>query len=140
MKKVLLTLLGVIVALGLLAGAGFAGFRIGLQQGVAASGNAPSVRVQPFNRDEMPRFGPGMNNRGFNRMPYANHFFLMGRGGWLGLGVFSVLGFVWRLALLGLILWFIYWLFTKSGWRITRQVHTETAKSTPVESTEEKSE
>ena len=41
MKKILLTLLAVIVVVGALAGAGFVGYRIGYTNGATASGNVP---------------------------------------------------------------------------------------------------
>ena len=47
MKKVLLTLLALILVMGLLAGAGFAGYRVGYDQGSRVSGNdnlAPTTR------------------------------------------------------------------------------------------------
>jgi uncharacterized membrane protein len=111
MKKVLLTLLAVIVIIGALAGAGFAGYRIGYIQG--ASGNVAFTHMNPnlmpmqrFDRD----FGPGFNNY---RSP------MMGRGNF-GINFFSPFRILWNIAILALIIWFVYWLFTKSGWQITR--------------------
>lgn len=117
MKKVLLTLLAVIVIVGALAGVGFSGYRIGLAQGAGFSGASPSfgpfgymnpnlMPMHRFDRD----FGPG-----FGGHP------MMGRGGFSGSGFFSPLHFLWNIAVLALVGWFVYWLFTKSGWRITRQ-------------------
>jgi hypothetical protein len=117
MKKVLLTLLIVIVALGALAAAGIAGFRIGYMNGATPSGNAPSFdRPYQMNPNQMPmhRFD---NNFGPGSQPYGSA--MMRRGG--GFGLFSFFHFVWNIAMLGLIIWFVYWLFTKSGWRITRE-------------------
>jgi F0F1-type ATP synthase membrane subunit b/b' len=45
---------------------------------------------------------------------------MMSRGGF-GINFFSPFRFLWNIAVLALIIWFVYWLFTKSGWRITRQ-------------------
>ncbi len=60
MKKVLLTLLAAIVVLGALAGAGYAGYRIGFAQGAISSGNAPfigrSERMSPGYMPMMPNF------------------------------------------------------------------------------------
>lgn len=42
-----------------------------------------------------------------------------------GIRIFSPLRILWNLAILALIIWFVYWLFTKSGWRITRQMDKE---------------
>jgi hypothetical protein len=120
MKKVLLILFAVIVALGVLAGAGFVGYRIGYNQGTTASGNAlfdghptwmnPDL-MHRFDRD----FGPGLDTY---RHP------MMGRGD-IGFNIFSPLRFLWNIAVLALVVWFGYWLFTKSGWRITRQVREQ---------------
>lgn len=122
MKKVLLTLLAVIVIIGALAGVGFAGYRIGYNQSAASSGNAPffgpfgqmNPRLMPmhgFDRD----FGPGFN---------SYHSPMMGRSNF-GFSMFSPFRFLWNIAILGLVIWFVYWLFTKSGWRITRQTNKE---------------
>ncbi|HSO12864.1 MAG TPA: hypothetical protein VLT51_10860 [Anaerolineales bacterium] len=118
MKKFLLTLLTVIVIVGALAGAGFTGYRIGYNQAATSSDNVPFFgpfgRVHPnlmplhgFGRD----FGPGFNSY---RSP------MMGRGGF-GISVFSPFHFLWNAVVLALVIWFVYWLFTKSGWHITRQ-------------------
>jgi len=118
MKKVLLTLLAVIVIVGALAGVGFAGYRIGYNQGATSSGNTQfsglfghmNPNLMPmygFDRD----FGPGIN---------SYHSPMMSRGGF-GINFFSPFRFLWNIAVLALIIWFVYWLFTKSGWRITRQ-------------------
>lgn len=116
MKKALLTLLAVIVTLGVLAGAGFVGYRIGYNQGAAAFGNilfdghptwmTPDL-MHRFDRD----LGPSLD---LFRHP------MMGRGD-IGFNIFYPLRFLWNIAVLALVVWFGYWLFTKSGLRITRQ-------------------
>lgn len=120
MKKVLLTLLAVIVALGVLAGAGFVGYRIGYNQGATASGNAlfdghPTWMSPDFMHNLDRNFGPGLDTY---RHP------MMGRGDF-GFSIFYPLRFLWNIAVLALVVWFGYWLFTKSGWRITRQVREQ---------------
>ena len=120
MKKVLLTLLAVVVVLGVLAGAGFAGYRIGYTQGVASDGNAPLfMRPDRINPNTMPGFhrDPGLWNQ-----PYYSP--MMGHGDF-GFNIFYPLRFLWNIAVLALVIWFVYWLFTKSGWRITRQADKE---------------
>jgi hypothetical protein len=114
MKKVLLTILAVLVANGVLAGAGFAGYRIGYFQGiqVTSDGTAPS-----FGRDRMPQFHPGLYDRGFDRGIAPSHFFIMQRG--RGFGFFSPFQFLWRIALLGLVVWLGYMLFRRSGWQLS---------------------
>ena len=115
MKKVVLGLLAVIVVLGLFAAAGFAGYRFGYAQGVqtTANGNAARPGLRPFD-DFGPR-GMPMHRFGFERG--------IGRGGFpmMGFGFFSPLLFLGRLVVLALVIWFIYWLFSRSGWRLTRQ-------------------
>jgi len=116
MKKVLLTLLAVIVILGALAGAGFVGYRIGYSRAAIASGN-----TQFFSRSDRvnPHLMPGFNgDYDFHMQPYR--YPMMGRGV-VGFNGFSLIRILWNIAILALIVWFVYWLFNKSGWRITRQ-------------------
>jgi hypothetical protein len=118
MKKVLLTLLAVIVILGALGGVGFAGYRIGYMQGASASGKLPAVGFYHMNPDQMPMHRFNNNEFGGWNQQYRSP--MMGRGGGFGMGFFSPLHFLWNIVVLGLVIWFVYWLFTKSGWRITR--------------------
>ncbi|MGE5774827.1 MAG: hypothetical protein ACM33V_01330 [Chloroflexota bacterium] len=118
MKKVILGLLAVLVVLGLFATAGFAGYHFGYAQGAqtAANGKATSPEFRPFEGTgprgmPMHRFG---SERGLQRGWGPGGFRMMGFG-------FFPLMFLGRLVILGLIIWFIYWLFTRSGWRLTRQ-------------------
>src|SRR6187431_152355 len=83
MKKVLLTLLAMTLVIGVLAGAGFAGYRVGYDQGARASGNdnTPSMgRPENPGRDRMPMFNFGRDpNRGFphgdfRMMPHSRGF------------------------------------------------------------------
>lgn len=127
MKKLILGILGALLVIGLFAGAGFTGYRIGLHQGaqLSADGNIP--RLDRFDRDGMPRFAPGFDRRFTPRM-----FVMMHPA--RDFGFFSLLFFVARLALIALLIWFVFWLFTRSGWRLslTRQSTT----SNPVEKSE----
>lgn len=129
MKKVLLTLLAVIVVLGALAGAGYAGYRIGYNQGATNSGNIPFFgRAERMNPNFMPRFN---HNFGYRVQPYRSP--MMGRGDF-GFNFFSPFRLLWNIAILALVIWFAYWLFTKSGWRITRQM--DRAQEPPAAKTE----
>lgn len=120
MKKVLLTILAVIVVLGALAGIGFAGYRIGYVQGAVADGNAPLfMRPERMNPNNMPGL---RRDFGYWNQPY--HSPMMGRGNF-GFSIFTPLRFLRNIAVLALVIWFVYWLFTKSGWRITRQAAKE---------------
>jgi hypothetical protein len=108
MKKVLLTILIVIVTLGVLAGVGVAGFRIGYVKGAADSEKTPvMMRFNRIGPDQMPmhRF-----DNDFGPFDQPNHFLMM-RGGF-GFGFFPIFRFVWNLAVLGLIVWFFYWRIT----------------------------
>ena len=118
MKKVLLTLLAMTLVIGVLAGAGFAGYRVGYDQGARASGNdnTPSMgRPENPGRDRMPMFNFGRDsNRGFPHgdfriMPHSR-----------GFGVFSPLMFLAHIAIWVLVIGLVYLLFTRSGWRLSR--------------------
>ena len=119
MKKVLLTLLVTILVLGLFAAAGYTGYRFGYAQGVQATANGDVLRpgLRPFD-DFGPR-GMPMHNFGFGRG--FNRGFGPGGFPMMGFGFFSPLMLLGRIAVLALIVWFVYWLFTRSGWRLTRQ-------------------
>ena len=123
MKRFLLLRLVIFVIAVALAGAGFAGYRIGYQRGTLAASNG-NVTIAPFARgndfhwermpmDELhrgldrnfrsgPRFGPG----GFG-MRFHDR----------GFGFFSPFRFLVQVAILGLIVWLVYKLLT--GWRLS---------------------
>ena len=139
MKKVLLTLLTVVVVLGLFAAAGYAGYRFGYMRGAQITakagtpGNAPNPQVRPFGNSDrrgMPfrNFGNDFG-RGLPRGFGMRGFPMMG----MGFGLFGLFGFLVRIAVFGLILWLIYWLFTRSGWRLTRTAPV-TQPSAPISS------
>jgi len=119
MKKVLLTVLALIVVLGLFAAAGFTGYRVGYARGLqgTANGDAPRPELRRFD-DSGPREMP-MHNFGFER-GFQRGF---GRGDFpmMGFGFFSPFTFIGRIAVLALVIWFVYWLAARSGWRLTRQ-------------------
>lgn len=130
MKKVLLTLLAVIVVVGALAGAGFAGYRMGYIQGAASSGNTTFLgRADRMN----PYFMPNLDRDfGFRNQPYHSSP-MMGRSNF-GFNSFSLFRFLWNAAILALVIWFVYWLVTKSGWRLTRETNqVQDVPSTKVE-------
>jgi len=136
MKKVLLTLLAVVVILGALGAAGFAGYQFGFRQG-AVSTTDGNAQVAPFGKD----FGPGrmpMHNFGFNhdRGFGPGGFGMMNHG--MGFGFFAPLMFLARIAFWALVIWAVYMLVTRSGWRITRTVQASEpqAKSEETETKE----
>lgn len=125
MKKVLFTLLAVVLVLGTLSAAGYAGYRYGFNQGVLASSDGDAQFLMPrfgFDEYRMPMHDFGFN-RGFGR-PGSG---MMDR--WYGFGFFSPLLFLARIAFWALVIWAIYMLISRSGWRLTRT--TETSGSQP---------
>jgi uncharacterized membrane protein len=131
MKRVLLTILAIVVVLGLFAAVGFTGYRFGFARGagVAAGGDELPRQIRPlegFGPNRMPMHAFGFN-RGFHRE------FGMRGGPGMGFGFFSPLMLLGRIAILALIVWFIYWLFTRSGWQLTRTVQTTEHQPPPAE-------
>lgn len=118
MKKVLLTLLAAILVIGVLAGAGFAGYRIGFDQGARASanGNTQSAARPENIGPDGPNFGRDFE-RGFNRGFPHEGFQMMHRG--RGFGIFPPIMFLGRIAMWALIIWLVYWLFTRTGLRLS---------------------
>ena len=132
MKRVLLSLLVVILILGALGAAGFAGYQLGFQRAAFAnpSGNAPSLprNMGPGPRGMLPHdFGLRHGfDRGFDR-----GFGMMGRG--MGFGFFGPLMFLARIAFWALVIWAIYMLVTRSGWRLTRAAPANVNPQAPAE-------
>ena len=131
MKRVLLTILAIVVALGLFAAVGFTGYRFGYARGagVAAGGDELQRQIGPLEG-----FGPNrmpMHAFGFQRR-FHREFGIRGGPG-MGFGFFSPLMLLGRIAILALIVWFIYWLFTRSGWQLTRTVQTTEPQPPPAE-------
>jgi len=129
MKKVLLTLLAVIVVVGTLVGAGYMGYRIGYNNGATGAGERPAFgRFDHMNPNQMPihNFGKGFD-RGPDRDFGFNQRLMMRPGGFntMGYGHYSPFFSLWRIASIGLVIWFAYWLFTKSGWQITRKMEAD---------------
>jgi len=134
MKKVLLSLLVIVIALGLLGAAGYAGYRYGFTQGMAAS----SGGVYDRSAGPWPGIGPRgmpMHEFGFQRGFDRDVFGMIGRGGF-GSPLFPLLSFLTWLLFVGLVGAGIYWLVTRSGWRLTRAAPapaTTTTTTTVVE-------
>jgi hypothetical protein len=128
MKKVLLTLLAVLVVLGVIGAAGFSGYRFGYARAVQATADGGIPSPRPFDRiapDGLPdRFD---RDRGFER-----GFGMRGHP-MMGFGVFPLFRFLSQIVVLALLAWFVYWLVTRSGWRLTRET-TRTAP--PAQTTE----
>jgi len=135
MKKVILIILGIIVTLGVLGGAGFAGYRFGYRQGLQAN---PEVVIQRFDRlpkfdqNSLPPNHPDINGRNFDRGIMPDRFPMMQRGGF---NFFPPFQFLWRLVILGLFIWLGYQLFKGNGWHLSLTRNSPTAK--PVSLNEE---
>jgi len=128
MKKVLLTLLAVIVIVGALVGVGYMGYRMGYNNGTTSSGDGPAFgRFSHMDPSQMPMQNFGQS---FDRSPGRgfgfNQHSMMRPGGFntMGHGRYSPFLSLFHIATLGLAIWFAYWLFTKSGWQITRKMDT----------------
>lgn len=134
MKKVLLVILGSIVVVGALAGAGFAGYRIGYQHGTrsTADGNTvPFIHGYQFGPQDMPMHNFGRDlDRGFNRGWDRGGFGMQGYG--MRFGFFPSLMPLGHIVFWGLVIWFVYWLFTRSGWKFSLTRHSaENPKTEP---------
>jgi hypothetical protein len=136
MKRFLLGLLGVVVILAAVGAAGFAGYRYGFNHGALAASNGDTTRVIPgfgFGPQRMPmhNFGNDEFNRRFGGGPGFN---MMHRGG-LGFGFFGPLMFLVRIAFWGLVIWALYTLVVRSGWRLTRTAPASpVVETTPIDS------
>jgi hypothetical protein len=133
MKKVLLTLVGVVLILGLFSAVGYAGYRFGYAQGVQTVINSDTAQPRLRLFDDFERRGiPNLGDRFERDFPRG-----FGPGGFpmREFGFFSPLRFLAQIAVLGLMIWFVYWLFTRSGWRLTRTpaVQTTETSTQPVE-------
>ena len=133
MKKVLLTLLTVIVVLGLFAATGYAGYRFGYMRGAqtTANGNPSEPQLRPFDNFDRPRMP--MHNFGDDFGRGARRGFGMRGFPMTGFGFFSPLMFLGRIAVFALIIWFIYWLFTRSGWQLIRTAPMAEVQTKPTE-------
>ena len=131
MKKVLLSLLVIVVALGLLGAAGYAGYRYGFTQGmITASANGANRQSVSPSFGMSPR-GMPMHEFGFQRGFDRGGFGMIGRGGF-GFRVFPLLGLLLLVLFFGLIGAGIYWLIARSGWRITWTVPVAAVPVTPA--------
>lgn len=109
MKTWIIRILIAVLVIGAFAAVGFAGYRIGFSHGAQFSGNENAPRfTQPFHRGGMPEFADGFHQRGFHMTPHAR-----------GFGLASPFFALIKIALLGLLVWAGYKLFTSAGWQLT---------------------
>ena len=130
MKKILLGLLTVVLLLAALGAAGFAGYRFGFNQGALSVSNDGGQQVVPgfgFGPQRMPmhNFGNNEFQRGF-----GGPGFNMMRHGGMGFGFVGPLMFLLQIAFWGLVIWALYTLVTRSGWRLTKTAPTSTVVET----------
>lgn len=128
MRRVLLTLLLIVLILGALGAAGFVGYQYGYRQ---------SALVAPNQNDQLPQghpnvspFGMPRDGFGFRQHGFGHGFVMRGRG--FGLGFLSPLWFFLRLVFWVLVIWLIYMLVTRSGWRLTRDTTSTTTVNPPA--------
>lgn len=129
MKKVLLTLLAVVLIFGALAAAGYTGYKYGFNQGALAASDGDTQFFMPrfgFDQYRMPRHDYGFY-RGFDRPGFG----MMDRS--FGFGFFSPLLFLVRIAFWILVIWAIYMLIARNGWRLTRTTQTTNTQPGSVE-------
>ncbi len=142
MKKVFLTLLAIVLIVGALGAAGFAGYQYGFRQGALSASKNDSNAVVPgfgFNPHGMPMHNFGFD-RGFERGFGPGGSQMMGRGG-MGFGFFSPIIFLARIAFWVLVIWAIYMLINRSGWRLTKtQTAPVAVTPAPVDAPDEKKE
>lgn len=70
-----------------------------------------------------PNYMPGFR-RDFGFWKQLYHMPMMGYDTF-GFSIFTLFRFLWNIAIFAVIVWFVYWLFTQSGWRISRQPGNE---------------
>jgi hypothetical protein len=119
----------------LFAVTGYTGYRLGFARGAQASVNGdeiPRPGLRPF--DE---FGPrGMPGRDFQFDREFQRGFGMHEFPKMRFGFFSPFMFLGQILLLALLAGLVYWLFTRSGWRLTRTAQTTETPARPVETEE----
>ncbi len=135
MRRILLSILAVVVIAGLFVATGYAGYRLGFAQGAQSSVNGdeiPRPGLRPF--DE---FGPrGMPGREFRFEREFHRGFGMRGFPMMSFGFFSLLIFLGQILLLALIAGLVYWLFARSGWQLTRPTQATETSARPVETEE----
>ena len=122
MKKILLTLLAVVLTVGMLSTVGFAGYQYGFRQGTLLASKSDSNAVAPgfnFNPHNMPMHNFGSGN-GLDRGYGPGNFHMRGHGG-MGFSFFSPLMFLIRIVFWALVIWAIYTLINRSGWKLTKE-------------------
>ncbi|MBL8062899.1 MAG: hypothetical protein JNK32_07770 [Anaerolineales bacterium] len=121
--------LAVLLSLVVLAGVGFAGFRIGVMQGANLTGTELLFHKQAF---DLPHRFDGDSQRGHG---FDSGGFHQGRADFGGRGRFSffspIFGLV-RLAVLAGLIWLGYSFVKRSGWRVVNVNASQPAAPAPA--------
>jgi len=120
--------LAVLLVLVVMAGVGFAGYRMGIMQGANLTANGTA-----FMFTHGRGFDGGMMRGGFDHPGFS-----YGRADFGGRGGFSPFGFIFglvRLAVFAGLIWLGYHLVKNSGWKL---VKTEAAAAPSVQDSESK--
>ncbi len=126
MKRVFLTLLGLVVVIGLFSAVGYAGYRLGFAQGFERAADGDMPRLRPFadlgpRAPRLPDFEfRGGFRRGFIDVPV------------MGFGFFILFRLIAWLAVLALVIGLIGGLFARSGWRLVRETGSPPAQTEPA--------
>lgn len=109
--------LGILLVVGLVAAAGFSAYRFGYAQGVA---NAQGVELSEL----LPRYHiRGFDGEAGTSRPMDRFHGMDGKWGGMRGGFFPILGLfggLFRLALLGGLIWLGYTLVKRSGWQLVK--------------------
>jgi len=134
MKKWVSRLLWVILAIVVLAGSGFLGYRLGYRNALQANGNLPGDFFHHF-RDhhkltgqEMHQMHPGFDVRPMRPAFGQDQIRITNRG--YGYGSFTPFGFIFKLAFLGIVVWIFYNLFKGNGWQLSLTRNMENKNDT----------
>lgn len=114
MKHWISKVLGILLLLVVIAGVGFAGFRIGRMQNVSVAAGT-DFQHPNFGHHFNGMDGNGMPQQGFDRQNFGHGRDFGGRGGFRG---FSPIFGLLRLAVFGGLIWLAYTLVKRSGWRL----------------------
>jgi len=120
MKKVILTILLILLGAAALAGAGFTGYQMGYRHGAATSlknDEKSFHRFHHFGKEGNPTREFHQFSPGFQRKVGPGGFGISHHG--RGFGFVSPFAILAKIAVLGLIVWLAYSLFKGNGWQLT---------------------
>ncbi|HRK91694.1 MAG TPA: hypothetical protein PK152_21390 [Anaerolineales bacterium] len=121
-KKWIWWILGILLTLIVLSGVGLAAFRVGIMRSAAFEGETFPRWAERFNGDRSQHYG----DHGFDHDRRGS--FHPGERG--GFSLLSPVFGLFRLAILGGLVWLGYTLFKRSGWRLVNVHATQTVTPT----------